>query len=258
MSGYRTSNRSFVTTPPLAGSVRTLLLVTTGFLFVQVFLPELEPHLLLRWQGFRPWQLVTAMFCHADAFHFGFNMFMLWMFGSAVERSIGSRRLIILYLFAGIFGNLAWLLSGLCPPNVATLGASGAVFGLLFAYARLFPNQTILVLFIFPLKARNFAIFAGAIELIGAMRTTSDGVAHAVHLFGAIAAALYLEYELHGRIGLGLDLRGYWRRYRQRRHTRKNSNGAVIYDLDYFRRRKERAASDDPLDPPSGPNPVIN
>jgi len=140
------------------------------------------------------WQFVTYLFLHGDAWHILMNMLMLYFMGPDVERAIGSRRFLLLYLGCGILGGAGWLLlssRGFMP----CIGASAAVFGVLGAVAALFPQRriTLLVFFVIPvtMTARVLAIVLGGISFLFLFSAQGGGIAHAAHLAGGIAGYLY-------------------------------------------------------------------
>ena len=141
------------------------------------------------------WQLFTYMFLHAGFGHIFFNMLALWMFGSALERTWGSRQFIKYYLLTGLGGGLCYALFNMSSP-IPTVGASGAIYGLLAAYAVLFPDSVIYVWFVIPLKAKWFALIFGGIEFFASFGQ-GGGVAHLAHLGGMVIGYVYLK---RGRI----------------------------------------------------------
>ncbi|MEW6060722.1 MAG: rhomboid family intramembrane serine protease [Bacteroidota bacterium] len=141
--------------------------------------------------GFGFWQLFTYMFMHANFTHILFNMLALWMFGMELEHVMGSRKFLIFYLLCGFGGGLANLLIAPMFTSVGpTVGASGAVYGVLLAFGMLFPDRPIYVYFLLPIKAKYFVVMYMALEIfsIGSM----DGIAHFAHLGGALVGFLYL------------------------------------------------------------------
>jgi membrane associated rhomboid family serine protease len=148
---------------------------------------------------FKIWQPVTYMFMHGDFSHLFFNMFALWMFGRGLEQELGTKRFLTYYLVCGIGAGLVQLgvaqidlmrlseasilyQSYLCTP---TVGASGAVFGLLLAFGMLHPNATIMLLIPpIPMKAKWFVIIYGLLELLFGVSGKMDSVAHFAHLGG--------------------------------------------------------------------------
>ena len=175
------------------------------------------------WQSqlFQPWQLVTHMFMHGDFWHLAFNMLPLWMLGSTLETLWGPKRFLTFYIICGLgaafchmgvlyfeneqllkaFQSLSYqdqeanrsaVTSML---NQATLGASGAVFGCLTAFAYLFPNTVFLIYFIIPLKAKWAIPGYILIELFSAVRNSAgDNIAHAAHLGGALVGFLMVYF----------------------------------------------------------------
>ncbi len=136
---------------------------------------------------FEPYQLVTHMFAHSpqNYFHIIFNMYALWMFGSVLEKVWGGKRFLIFYLVCGLAAGIAqmFLVSG-----GAAIGASGAIMGLLAAFAYTFPNTEFYILPIpFPIKAKYLAAIYAAIDLFGGFQPGSgDNVAHFAHLGGLL------------------------------------------------------------------------
>ncbi|HUN65730.1 MAG TPA: rhomboid family intramembrane serine protease [Bacteroidota bacterium] len=144
--------------------------------------------------GFRPWQLITYMFMHGGLMHLFFNMFALWMFGMELENSWGSRKFLTYYLICGVGAGLSNLfVSPLFVPAVApTIGASGAIYGVLIAYGMLFPDRPILIYFLIPIRARYFVLLYIGLEVYAGITGTSDGLAHFAHLGGAAVGYIYL------------------------------------------------------------------
>jgi membrane associated rhomboid family serine protease len=150
-------------------------------------------------QTFMPWQLLTYAFLHANLMHVGFNMLALVMFGSPLEYTWGNRRYLAYYLVCVVGAGLcqllvaAWLSGqGYAYP---TIGASGGVFGLLFAYGLLFPNQRVMLLIPpIPMKARTLVIVYGALELLLGASGLQPGVAHFAHLGGMLFGWLLIRY----------------------------------------------------------------
>ena len=133
---------------------------------------------------FEPYQLVTHMFAHGGFFHILFNMYALWMFGSVLERIWGAKKFLIFYTACGLVAGLAqmFLVSG-----GAAIGASGAIMGLLAAFAYTFPNTQFYILpFPFPIKAKYMAAIYAAIDLFGGFSGSGDNIAHFAHLGGMV------------------------------------------------------------------------
>jgi membrane associated rhomboid family serine protease len=148
--------------------------------------------------GFTLWQLITCGFLHANLLHLGINMYALWMFGSDVERAVGPQHYLILY-FSSLLSSSATQLAvvslmsstGVYP----TVGASGAIFGILLAFGMLFPRRTIVLLIPpIPMPAIVFVILYALLELFSGVFGTDQGVAHFAHLGGMIGAYLALRH----------------------------------------------------------------
>ena len=150
---------------------------------------------------FRWWQIVTHMFMHGGFWHIFFNMYTLYMFGSVVEEIIGSRKFLIYYfvcglgaagLHLGVEAIQVHFFAASLPPVV---GASGAIYGLLIAFAMLFPESRLTL--IFPpvtMKARTMVIVFAAIELFTGTTGIADGIAHFAHLGGMLFGWLLIRY----------------------------------------------------------------
>ena len=142
------------------------------------------------------WQFVTYMFLHGGLWHLALNMLWVWMFGCSLEADWGSRPFFNYYFFTGIAAGVVNFLPTI-GSNVPTIGASGAVFGIIVAYAMAYPNRMIYIMGIFPMKVKHFAIFAVGMNLYEAALNTNPnagGVAHFAHLGGALFGYLYLKY----------------------------------------------------------------
>ncbi|GAC1300462.1 MAG: rhomboid family intramembrane serine protease [Steroidobacteraceae bacterium] len=146
---------------------------------------------------FRIWQIITYAFLHStdNVTHLLFNMLGLWMFGSEVERYVGARRLLACYFASVVSAALSQLFIPLIfgAPPAPTIGASGGVFGLLLAYAFLFPNRKVIPLIPpIPMPAWLFAALYAAVELFLGVTGTLSGVAHFAHLGGMLGSALVI------------------------------------------------------------------
>ncbi|HIZ87687.1 MAG TPA: rhomboid family intramembrane serine protease [Candidatus Coprenecus pullistercoris] len=157
---------------------------------------------------FKPFQLITYMFMHGSFWHIFFNMFSLYMFGSVLESYWGGKKFFLYYMICGIGAGLVNELSmyiQICtadtPAQIAdilrtpTVGASGAIYGLLLAYGMMFPNN--MMQFIFPpvaIKAKWMVIIFGAIELLSGITGTNSGVAHFAHLGGMLFGIILILY----------------------------------------------------------------
>ena len=149
---------------------------------------------------FAVWQLVTYMFLHGGVFHLLFNLFTLWMFGGEVEEALGTRQFVRFYFLTGIGGALFYL-AFRAGSTVPVIGASAAIYGVLVAFAVLFPHRivTLLLFLVFPVNLKAWqlaAIFVGISVLFG-VTGTADGVAHLAHLGGALVGYLLLTGRQH-------------------------------------------------------------
>jgi membrane associated rhomboid family serine protease len=153
---------------------------------------------------FRPWQIITYAFLHStgNITHLLFNMLGLWMFGAEVERYVGPRRLLACYFASVVTAALSQLFVPMlfgAPPG-PTIGASGGVFGLLLAYAFLFPTRKVVPLIPpIPMPAWLFATLYAAIELFLGVTGTLSGVAHFAHLGGMVGSALVIMQWRYAR-----------------------------------------------------------
>ena len=147
--------------------------------------------------GFRPWQVVTYAFMHGGWMHIFFNMFALFMFGGPIERLLGRREFLVYYFVCLIVAAIAqllvvWFFTGGFYP---TIGASGAVFGLLLAFGMFYPHQRIMLLFPpIPMPAWLFVGGYVVVELVLGVTRTQSGVAHFAHLGGALAGFVLITY----------------------------------------------------------------
>jgi membrane associated rhomboid family serine protease len=188
---------------PLTRGVRALLIVN-GVIFLLQFLPGTGERLtgiaaLIPVKAFvhgQLWRLVSYMFLHSTVvfFHLFLNMLALWMFGGELEERWGTRRFLGLYFLFGagaaLFGVFYLFDPGL--RLVPVIGASGAVFGLLTAYAVYYPNRIVLLFFVLPMRAWMIVAGYAALSLFFAW-SQGDGVAHLVHLGGIVTAFAYLK-----------------------------------------------------------------
>ncbi|HEY2558927.1 MAG TPA: rhomboid family intramembrane serine protease [Caldimonas sp.] len=184
--------------PPLLPVTQALLLANVAIFFLGELV---DPGLLgpfALWpvnHGFWPWQIVSYSFLHGNFNHLFFNMLGLWMFGSELEHVWGQKRFLQFYTASVIAAGLTqlvvdWLLGAMAP----TIGASGGLFGLLLAFAMLFPNRTILLFFVIPMKAKWLVALYGVLELYQGVYVLNSGVAHFAHLGGMLGGLLMLRY----------------------------------------------------------------
>lgn len=175
--------------------VKNLLILNVGLFLITAFAGnELAYHLVLfdfHSPLFKPYQLLTFIFMHGSFMHLFGNMFTLFMFGPYLERLWGSNKFLIYYLATGIGSGLLYALINYYNYTGGTsilFGASGAVFGILFAFAYIFPNIELMLIFLpIPIKAKYFVMLYGAYELFAEFnRHPDDNIAHLAHLAGIL------------------------------------------------------------------------
>ncbi len=191
-------------------AVKNLILATTAVFLLQILAPGLMsvylfglvPALVIK--KFFIWQLVTYMFMHGGFGHIFFNMFALWMFGTELERNWGSREFVKFYFLTGVAAGISNVLWNWGSP-IPTIGASGAIYGILAAYALFFPDRYVYLYFLFPIKMKYLALILGAFEFLSAY--SQDGIAHVAHLGGMVVGFFYLRYK-YKHWGIGQNLFG--------------------------------------------------
>lgn len=214
---------------PLTPAIKALVIANVAAFLIGIVAPAVTLSLGLRPADvvgqLRLWQLVTYMFLHGGIFHILFNMLALWMFGVELERMWGSRFFAKFYFVCGVGAAFTTIVLSFMPVPFAdqiyyalTIGASGAVYGVLLAYAMYFPNRPIYMYFFFPIPAKYFVIIIGAISLLSSMNGPGGGVAHTTHLGGLIAAYLYLK---GGRMHLLSELKYRYLKWRINRMRKR-------------------------------------
>ena len=183
---------------PLPPVTQALLLANVAIFFLGELLgPGLLSAFAL-WPigaGFWPWQVGTYAFLHGNFNHLFFNMLGLWMFGSELEHVWGPKRFLQFYAASVLAAAVTQLIVNAVLGSMApTIGASGGLFGLLLAFAMLFPNRTILLFFVIPMKAKWLVALYGVIELYQGVYVMNSGVAHFAHLGGMLGGLLTLRY----------------------------------------------------------------
>jgi membrane associated rhomboid family serine protease len=185
--------------PPLPPVTKIVMLVCVGIFCVQALTPPILEGLFALWPlasgNFFPWQVLTYALLHGDLLHLFFNMFGLWMFGTELERLWGPRRY-AQFLLASVLSAAAvqLLWTAVIGSPSPTVGASGALFGLLLGFGMLFPNRIIMPLFPpIPMKAKVFVAVFGALEILLGLSGRS-GIAHFAHLGGMLGGFLMIRY----------------------------------------------------------------
>lgn len=174
------------------------------------------------------WQIATYMFLHGGFFHFLLNMYVLWAFGREIEREWGSGPFLWYYLLCG-WG--AGVFNVLFSPHstLPSVGASGAIYGLLVAFALLFPQAVLYLYFVIPLRARQVVVLFAAIEFLAGFSGASSGVANLAHLGGMLTGFLYLKSGGLGASLLGLASR--WRQKKPRVRPARDRRAVQFHDL---------------------------
>jgi membrane associated rhomboid family serine protease len=192
---------------------------------------------------FRIWQPLTYMFMHGSFDHLFFNMFSLWMFGSALENFWGSKRFLFYYLVCGIG---AGLLNMLVPGAHVSVGASGAVYALLLAFGMMWPNNYIYLYFLVPIRTKWFIIGMIVIELFEGIFRSTDGIAHFAHLGGMLIGFLIILYwKRHGGMTGDFSIKNWFNSLKNRK---KYTRYEEVYDkvprsdeeYNYQKAQKER------------------
>lgn len=198
----------------LPPAIRNIILACTGVYLMQTVLSLFEGPAaslqFIEWfglvpravtHGLRLWQPVTYLFLHGGLWHLLINMFVLWMFGADLERTWGTRRFYTYYFLTGIGAGLIDVLvmtlldpHGLGRSWNPTIGASGAIFGVLLAVAMIFPDRQVwLIPFPVTIPMRMYVVVMGAIEFFGTVGATGDNISHVCHLGGMLVGYLYLR-----------------------------------------------------------------
>ena len=200
----RYSSSSFSFGPgPISTTLKALIGANVVVFLAQSIFPILTEALGLHpaWvlQSFWVWQLATYMFLHGGIFHIVFNMLALWMFGAELERIWGTRYFLKFYFVTGIGAGALTVLVSLLPfaftrqlQFVNIIGASGAIYGLLLAYAMYFPDRPIYMYFVFPIPAKVFVAIMGAIAFFSSL-SDAGGTANATHVGGLLIGYLFLK-----------------------------------------------------------------
>ncbi|MBI4265538.1 MAG: rhomboid family intramembrane serine protease [Acidobacteria bacterium] len=214
---------------PITPAIKAIIIANVAAFLITLVVPAITLRL-----GMRPadvvgalhvWQPVTYMFLHGGFFHILFNMLALWMFGVELERMWGTRFFTRYYFVSGVGAALTTLVLSFTPFPFAdqlyyalTIGASGAVYGILLAYALYFPNRPIYMYFFFPIPAKYFVMIIGAISLLSSMSGPGGGIAHTTHLGGLLAGYLYLK---RGRIHVMSEIKYRYLKWRINRMRKR-------------------------------------
>jgi membrane associated rhomboid family serine protease len=207
--------------------------------------------------SFYVWQLLTYQFMHGSFTHILFNMFMLWMFGMEIENMMGSKKFLIFYLVCGVGAGLVQLL---IPPLMGeavgpTIGASGAVFGIMIAFAMYFPDRYILLYFLIPIKAKYMIAFLVVIEFLSVGNQSL--IAHFAHIGGAATAFIFILIDRKNRLGVSsmfdsikrprntFSSSGFGRTFGSRKTKHDDIEDAKFYDINDSTRDNDVITQDD-------------
>lgn len=214
---------------PVTPAVKALIWANVVMFLAVFFVPSITVYLGL-WPAavfgrLAIWQVVTYMFLHGGLFHILFNMLALWMFGVELERLWGTRFFVKFYFVSGLGAAATTLLWAVLPLPFAdmmydslTIGASGAIYGLLMAYGLTYPDRPIYMYLLFPIPAKYFVLIMGVIAFLSSMSASGGGIAHSAHLGGLITGYLYLQTRRGGPL---VQLRYYLAKWRMTRARRK-------------------------------------
>jgi membrane associated rhomboid family serine protease len=219
-------------------AVRAIIFANIAVFVVTLFVPDtiegtfgLTPRLAIL--HLHVWQFLTYLFVHSPVqlTHILFNMLYVWMFGVDLERRWGTRPFLRYYFITGVGAGVSMVLVSLLPfaPtrsifDATTIGASGSVYGLLMAWALLFPDRHILFMLIFPLSARVYVLILGALAFVSAVGASGGPIANAAHLGGLAVGFLYLKRPSDLRLELRYRLTK-WRMERMRRRFNVHKGG---------------------------------
>lgn len=208
---FRHDPVDFRNLPP---AIRLLMIANIVGFLVGLIVPDMhnlfglvpQQTLFHRWI----WQPITYLFLHGNLWHLFFNLFALWMFGMPVEAQWGERDFLKYYFLCGLGAAAAHL--ALSPHSVIpVIGASGSVYGLLVAFAMLYPDAVVYLYFLIPIKAAHMALLFGAIEFFAGATGSTPGVARFAHLGGMLTGYLYIRWWWVAKI----QLKALWRRARR-------------------------------------------
>ncbi len=175
---------------------------------------------------FAIWQFVSYMFLHDPRgfSHILFNMLFLWMFGRDLEELWGTRRFLNYYFLCGVGAGLCVVVANLIfnsgHLDIPTIGASGAIYGLLLAFGMIYPDREILMSFLFPIKAKYFVMIMGGIAFMSSFGGSGSGVSNVAHLGGMLFGYVYLK-TYRPRTGFVSSLQAWYQDYKLQRAKRK-------------------------------------
>jgi membrane associated rhomboid family serine protease len=182
------------------GAIKWLIIANASVYLVQMFAGRnfldafgLVPYRVIR--NLWLWQIFTYMFLHGGLFHLLINLFILWMFGRPLEREWGISSFLKYYFTCGLGAGIFILITSL-NSKIPVVGASGAIYGILVAFAMLYPDSIIYLYFLFPIKAKHFAILIGAVAFLSGISGGGSNIAHFGHLGGLLVGYVYLKFPV--------------------------------------------------------------
>jgi len=185
---------------PWSKAIKWLIIVNVSAYLIQIFAGKsflytfgLVPYLVTR--NLWLWQIFTYMFLHGGLFHLLINLFVLWMFGRPIESAWGTSSFLKYYFTCGL-GAAILILATSLTSRIPAVGASGAIYGIILAFAMLYPDSVIYLYFLFPIKAKHFAILIGFIAFLGGISGGRSNIAHFGHLGGLLVGYVYLKFPV--------------------------------------------------------------
>ncbi len=142
------------------------------------------------------WQPFTYLFFHGGIWHVLINMFVLWMFGSELEKYWGKREFLKFFFITGVGSGLVTILFSL-GSSIPVVGASGAIYGVLLAYGLLFPNRLVYLYFLIPIKVKYLVILIGTVTFFSSLNPEQSSVSHLTHLSGMVIGFIYLRSNIN-------------------------------------------------------------
>jgi membrane associated rhomboid family serine protease len=240
--------------PKFQGFVRTFVLVCGGVFLLQMLSArslggEVQLFDFVRFFGLVPdlffrgmiHQPISWIFLHGNFNHLLFNMFAFWMFGALLEETWGTKRFVRFVFITGYLTGVIVAIWGLVDPitfSVPTIGASGVIFAILIAVSRTFPDQMILVFFIFPMRMRYFAYLMIAIEFFALYDSNRHGISNIAHLGGALIGYIYVGFQGNRRgpsSGFGSN-GGWFKNMKDRWHQRRMRKKLRVIYVDQSKR----------------------
>ena len=227
----------------VVGGIPAELIITRYFALIPISGVDLMRNMMtgeIIRASFYPWQLITYQFLHGGFTHILFNMLFLWMFGMEIENLWGSKKFLLFYLLCGIGGAILQLIVQLIfnYESAPTIGASGAVFGVMVAFAMMFPNRYIYVYFLIPVKAKYLIAFLVVIEFMSAGEPSL--VAHLVHIGGSLVGFTFIMLDRGNQFNLSRIINSFKRPtfgstssggYRRKIYKKPEAEDAEFYEI---------------------------